>query len=38
MHLDPGVYRLRFNITSVHQIHRWSVSPDKLFPICVILQ
>lgn len=38
MHLDPGVNRLRFNITSVHQTDSWPVAPDIVFPICVILQ
>lgn len=38
MHLDPGVNRLRLNITSVHQTDRRPVTPDIVFPICVILQ
>lgn len=38
MHLDPGVNRLRFNITSIHQTDSWPVAPDIVFPICVILQ
>lgn len=37
MHLDPGVNRLGLNITSVHQTDRRPVTPDKVFPICVIL-
>lgn len=38
MHLDPGVNRLRFNITSIHQTDSRPVAPDIVFPICVILQ
>lgn len=37
MHLDPGVNRLGLNITSVHQTDRRPVTPDIVFPICVIL-
>lgn len=37
MHLDPGVNRLRLNVTSVHQTDCRPVSPDIVFPICVIL-
>lgn len=37
MHLDPGVNRLGLNIASVHQTDRRPVTPDKVFPICVIL-
>lgn len=38
MHLDPGVNRLRFNITSIHQTDSRPVAPDIVIPICVILQ
>lgn len=38
MHLDPGVNRLGLNIASVHQTDRRPVTPDKVFPIRVILQ
>lgn len=38
MHLDPGVNRLGLNITSVHQTDCRPVTPDIVFPICVILQ
>lgn len=37
MHLDPGVNRLGLNITSVHQTDSRPVTPDIVFPICVIL-
>lgn len=37
MHLDPGVNRLGLNVTSVHQTDRRPVTPDIVFPICVIL-
>lgn len=37
MHLDPGVNRLGLNITSVHQTDCRPVTPDIVFPICVIL-
>lgn len=37
MHLDPGVNRLGLNITSVHQTDCGPVTPDIVFPICVIL-
>lgn len=37
MHLDPGVNRLGLNITSIHQTDRRPVTPDIVFPICVIL-
>lgn len=38
MHLDPGINRLGLNITSVHQTDRRPVTPDIVFPICVILR
>lgn len=37
MHLDPGVNRLGLNVTSIHQTDRRPVTPDIVFPICVIL-
>ena len=38
MHLDPGVNRLGLYITSVHQTDCRPVTPDIVFPICVILR
>lgn len=38
MHLDPGVNRLGLNVTSIHQTDRRPVTPDIVFPICVILR
>lgn len=37
MHLDPGVNRLGLNVTSIHQTDRRPVTPDIVFPICIIL-